>query len=248
MDQSFWPVELEVFSRSRLFRSSPFKLGQGTFSSRQVLDRIRPQLTSERIARLDEVVGQRTFNVVPVLENLYDLGNISAVFRSAEAFGFLEIDLVVPPGARFKSGNRVARGADKWLDLKIFKSPMDCVMALKSRGFRIYATTLENSQPIEDFDFSGPTAVVLGNEKEGVSSAMLAAVDGALRIPMTGFTQSFNISVAAAIGFYHIWRDRERRLGKSGDLSADQREVLLANYYLRCLDNPEAVLMPNSNR
>ncbi len=239
---TLWPAELEEFSRSKLFRNSPFKLGAGQFASREVIDRIRPQLTDDRIQRLDEVVAQRTFNVVPVLENLYDLGNISAVFRSAEAFGFLEVDLVVPAGARFKSGNRVARGADKWLDLKIFRTPGECVKDLKSRGFKIYATALENSQPIEKFDFSGPTAVVLGNEKEGVSPEMLKLVDGAMRIPMMGFTQSFNISVAAALSFYHIWRDRETRLGRSGDLSAEQQEILLANYYLRCLDNPDAIL------
>jgi tRNA (guanosine-2'-O-)-methyltransferase len=180
--------------------------------------------------------------VVPVLENLHDLGNISAVFRSAEAFGFLEVDLVVPPGSKFKSGNRVARGADKWLDLKIFKSPKDCVAYLHKRGFKVYATSLETSKPISDFDFSTPTAIVLGNEKDGVSKEMLDAADGRFRIPMLGFTQSFNISVAAALSFYHVWMDREKRLGTSGDLTAREREVLLANYYLRCLDNPESVL------
>lgn len=242
MEDSVWPAELEEFSRSRLFRSDSFRIGGEAYTAKQVIGAIRPQLTEERVRRLEDVVSKRTFNVVPVLENLHDLGNISAVFRSAEAFGFLEVDLVVPPGSRFKTGNRVARGADKWLDLKIFRTPKDCVAALHSRGFKVYATTLETSEPISEFDFSHSAAVVLGNEKDGVSKEMLKAVDGRFRIPMLGFTQSFNISVAAALSFYHIWMDREARLGRSGDLSAAEQEILLANYYLRCLDNPEAVL------
>jgi tRNA (guanosine-2'-O-)-methyltransferase len=233
---------IELFSRSRLARGPVLQVGDREYPTRDIIAAIGPQLTDERRARLAEVVANRTFNVIPVLENLYDLGNVSAVMRSQEAFGFLETNLVVPPGSRFKAANRVARGADKWLDIQIHRSVGECVADLKKRGFKVYATSLESSAPISELDFSKPTAIVLGNEKEGVSREMLKAVDGRFRIPMLGFTQSFNISVAAAICFYHIVRDREARLGQNGDLSDAQKENLLANYYLRCLDNPEAIL------
>lgn len=237
-----WPEELSSFSRSRLERGESFLVGDHIYSADQIVSTIGPQLTEERKQRLTQVIAQRTYRVVPVLENLYDLGNLSAVLRSAEAFGFLEVNLVVPPGARFKAANRVARGADKWLDLQIQRSPKACAEQLRARGFRIYATHLEASVPLEELDFSKPTAIVLGNEKDGVSAEMLAAVDGRFSIPMQGFTQSFNLSVAAALTFYQAWRDRNRRLGQSGDLTPTEQKILLANYHLRCLDNPEAVL------
>jgi tRNA (guanosine-2'-O-)-methyltransferase len=235
-------TDIEIFSRSRLSRTPTFQVGERTYSASEIVATIGPQLTEERRQRLSEVVRHRTYNVVPVLENLYDLGNMSAVFRSSEAFGFLEVDLVVPPGSRFKSANRVARGADKWLDIQVFKSARSCVENLKTRGFQVYATSLDSSVPIAELDFSRPTAIVLGNEKDGVSPEMLAAVDGRFRIPMQGFSQSFNISVAAAICFYHAWQDRDKRLGYSGDLTREEQEIVLANYYLRCLDNPEAIM------
>lgn len=237
-----WPEPLSEFKRSQLVRSGPIRVGENSYSIEQIIAKIGPLLTEDRRTRLAEVVARRTFNFIPVFENPYDLGNISAVMRSSEAFGFLETDLVVPEQSRFKAANRVARGADKWLDVHIFRSAKDCVGDLKRRGFQVFATHLEAAQPIENVDFAKPTAVVLGNEKDGVSPEMLAAVDGRFVIPMQGFTQSFNISVAAAVIFYHAWRQRTNVLGRCGDLNDQEQMQVLANYYLRCLDNPEAVL------
>ena len=238
------PEEILEFSRSRLVRQGLIKVGKLQLTAAEIIKRIAPLLTDERVTRLKEVVSRRTYNFVPVFENPYDLGNISAVMRSAEAFGFLECDLVIPPGSRFKAANRVARGADKWLDVQVFRSALDCVQDLHQRGFQVYATHLESAVPIEEVDFTKPTAVILGNEKDGVSREMLAAVDGRFIIPMQGFTQSFNISVAAALVFYHAWRARAyaNRSTSAGDLDEQQQQQVLANYYLRCLDNPEVVL------
>ncbi|MGE0763630.1 MAG: TrmH family RNA methyltransferase [Bdellovibrionales bacterium] len=235
------PDEILEFSRSRLTRQGPLVVGDLQLSAAEIVARIGPLLTDERRQRLEQVVAKRTYSFVPVFENPYDLGNISAVMRSCEAFGFLEFDLVIPPGSRFKAANRVARGADKWLDVHLYRSPKDCVAHLHQRGFQVYATHLESAVSIEKVDFRKPTAVVLGNEKDGVSKEMLDAVDGRFIIPMQGFTQSFNISVAAALTFYHAWRERERTVG-GGDLSEADRLQVLANYYLRCLDRPEAIL------
>ena len=234
-------IHLE-FSKSRLTKSEPFVLAGQELSAQAVIDLIRPLLTSERCARLEAVVASRSFSLVPVLENIYDFGNISAVMRSSEAFGFARVHLVTAPGARFKAANRVTKGAEKWLDVEIHRSPSDCVRQLKQSGFQVYATHLEAARPIAEIDFTRPTAVVFGNEKDGVSPEMLELVDGRFIIPMQGFSQSFNISVAAAIALYHGWHQRETRLGRSGDLTSKEQRILLANYYLRCLDNPESIV------
>lgn len=236
------PEELVEFSRARLTRQGPLVVGGKSFAPEALLDLIAPLLTDERKARLAKVVSGRTYGFVPVLESPYDLGNISAVMRSCEAFGFLEVDLIIPPGSKFKTANRVARGADKWLDVQIYRSNLECAKSLKDRGFQIFATHLSATVQIEELDFSKPTAVVLGNEKDGVTNEMLDLVDGSFVIPMSGFSQSFNISVAAALVFYHAWRDRHLKLGSSGDLTGQQLQQVLANYYLRCLDNPEIIL------
>lgn len=227
------------FKKSILTLEEPFNFGAAQYTASQVITKIEPLLTRERVERIKKVIEERTFNFVPVMENIYDRGNVSAVMRSAEAFGFLQSHLIEPKDAKFKAANRVTKGADKWLDVRTSTSARATVEELKNKGFQIFATHLEASMPLSEVDFSKPTAVVLGNEKEGVSEEMVQLCDGRIIIPMVGFSQSFNISVAAALIFYHAYQDRLKKLGRSGDLSEHEALMVTANYYLRCLDNPD---------
>jgi tRNA (guanosine-2'-O-)-methyltransferase len=200
-----------------------------------ILQDLEPYLTPERKARIDEVLRGRTFDVATVCEGLYDRGNISAVLRSAEAFGFAPVH-VIENGERFKEANRVSKGADKWLEVRKWKTTAECVTHLKEQGYQICVTALDAAKPLQEIDFSRPSAFVLGNEKDGVTQEMKDLADHRVIIPMRGFVQSFNISVAAAIGLYHIFEQRQRG-GISGSLSEEEREILRAQYYLRTLDS-----------
>jgi tRNA (guanosine-2'-O-)-methyltransferase len=194
-------------------------------------------LTPERRRKIDEVAQLRNFSNAVVLENIYDRGNASAVMRSAEALGFVQMHLI-ELGEKFKESQRTTAGADKWLEVKKWKSTGDCIRSLKAEGHQIVVTHLDaTSKPIDQVDFSNPTALVLGNEKDGVSREMIEAADHRVVLPMTGFVQSYNISVAGALCFYHIYMDRVRRLGKCGDLSLKEQRILQAEYYLRSLDS-----------
>lgn len=216
-------------------------VGEKAATATQIIEALQDHMTPERKARLDEIVAQRSLHVMPVLENIYDQGNVSAVMRSSEAFGFIGMYLIDKPGARFKAANRVTKGADKWLDVRPHQSPESAVADLKKRGYQIWATDLDTQHSIDTLDWSRPIAVVLGNEKDGVSPEMKSMVDGTFRIPMLGFSQSFNISVAAALVFYHAHLEI-RKLGPQALLSEAERRQVLANYYLRCFENPEALL------
>jgi tRNA (guanosine-2'-O-)-methyltransferase len=208
----------------------------------QVIKLLEPLLTPERVAKIRRVISHRTYSVVPVLENIYDRGNTSAVMRTAEALGYQSVH-VIETGERFKAANRVTQGADKWLDVTRWKSTTDCALQLKSLGYKIYATQLdERAVPISEIDCTQPLALVLGNEKDGVSRELLAHADASVIIPMEGFVQSFNISVAAAISLYHVYRERIQRLGNQGDLTDQESTVLRALYYLRSSKNPDRLL------
>lgn len=233
------------FSRSKLAWSPEIAVGELNLPVEKIIENLEPHMTAERVQRLREVVDQRSLHLIPVLENIYDRGNVSAVMRSSEAFGFLRMYLVDRPGAKFKAANRVTRGAEKWLDVNSFNDPRDTVKALKSEGYQIWATDLNTRHEIADIDWTKPTAVVLGNEKDGVSPEMLELVDGRFRIPMLGFSQSFNISVAASLVFYHVHLEA-KKLGEKAKLTPEQRRQVLANYYLRCFDNPEDILRRKS--
>ena len=205
-----------------------------------ILDLLGPQLTPERNKRILEVIQHRTFNVAVVCESIYDRGNISAAMRSAEAFGFAPFH-VIETASKFKNANRVTRGSEKWLEIKKWKTTKECVSHLKSQGRKLIVTSLDANISIDEIDFSQSCAVVLGNEKEGVSEEMLAAADYRIKIPMYGFVQSFNISVAAALCLYHISQKR-KQLNISSELNQTQEKILQALYTLRTLDSAEEQL------
>lgn len=199
-------------------------------------------LTPERRARIEQVVSERSTSIIPVCEDLFDRGNVSAVLRSAEAFGLGEVHLI-QTHEKFKESQRTTAGADKWLEIRQWKKTRDCILHLKERGYQIVATHLApKSVPLHDLDFSQPTAIVLGNEKEGVSPELVALADHCAIIPMRGFVQSFNISVAASLSFYVASRQREQKRGRFGDLSPEHQERLKATFALRTLDSGVATL------
>jgi len=219
-----------------------FTFGGQVWTPDRIADTLRPFLSYERIERIEQVLDGRTNTVATVVEGLINLGNISAVMRSAEALGCQPFHIITGKGP-FKNSPRTTQGADKWLDLFYWEKPEDCVAYLKEEGYTVLVTHLDDeSVPIGEIDFSNKTALVFGNEKEGVSPGMLSLADRHCIIPMVGFVESFNISVAAAVGLYHAYRDRLSRQGYHGDYTEKRRQITRAVYYLRSVYNADAIL------
>lgn len=228
------------FEKKHLILDSDIQIGDHQISPDWILKNLSPMLTDDRNQRLQNVANERSLHLVPVLENIYDRGNVSAAMRSAEGLGFIRMMLVESELAKFKAANRVTRGAEKWLDLDIVRTPAEAVKKLKAQGYQVVATDLNTPYTVADVDFGKPTAVVLGNEKDGVSPEMLSLVDKSFKIPMTGFSQSFNISVAASVLFYHVaWTQRQNPKLKVDSKTA---KAIYANYILRTFDNPESIV------
>jgi tRNA (guanosine-2'-O-)-methyltransferase len=225
----------------RFPHTAEFTIGDQTFTPEQIFEGLSPHMTDHRRDLLAEVVARRTYSVVPVLDGIYDRGNVSACMRSAEALGYQHVHVVESQDG-FKAANRVTQGADKWLDVTKWDQPRPCLEKLRADGYQVVATYLGATKPIHEVDFTRPTAIVFGNERDGVSSATLEAADETVIIPMKGFVESFNISVAAAIALFHIMQDRDAAGGHS-DLSEDEIRILLASYYLRSYENHADVLL-----
>ncbi|AGH95904.1 TrmH family RNA methyltransferase [Pseudobdellovibrio exovorus] len=210
-------------------------------TTEDVLQHVYPLLTEERRQKIERVTAGRCFDISVVLESIYDRGNISAVMRTAEGLGFSNFH-VIETFEKFKEANRVTQGADKWVEVKKWKTTRDYIDFAKKNKIRICVTSLEASKPIHEVDFTSPLALVLGNEKSGVSPEILEAADERVIIPMPGFVQSFNISVAGALCLYQIYQDRLRRRGQVQDVTPEQIEILKAHYALRTLDSAEDIL------
>ena len=125
--------------------------------------------------------------------------NASAVMRSCEVFGVQNMNVIEQRFGK-RIDKQIAMGAQKWVDITPFDSVSNCIDTLKSKGYQIIATTPHTDDcDLENFDFSKPSALCFGTEKEGLSEEIMQKADGFLKIPMVGFTESLNISVSAAI-------------------------------------------------
>lgn len=195
-----------------------------------ICDALADMLTDERIGRIDAIIDARLGSVVTCLEDTYDPHNAAATIRTIEALGLQELH-VIETGNRLSVAGGVTRGAHRWIDLVRWASPDDAVRALRSRGFRVYATAPSAATAIEQLDMATPIAVVFGNEHAGVSAAAIAACDGTIGVPMFGFTESLNLSVTVGIVMSRIASRRREWLGVAGDLDLDRREWLRARWF-----------------
>ena len=238
-------------------------MGGVAYPAETVQHVLDPYLSDERRARIEAVVASRAFGVVPVLEGLVDPGNVNAVLRSAEGLGFGAAHVVGLEGdaaalaAQVEAGDepavedrraarRASQGADKWVEVRSWRDPADYVAWVHRRGGRVAVTALrDDALPIAAWDFSQPTALVVGNEHAGASDAMLAAADAALLLPIDGFVQSYNVSVAAALALYHARADRA---GRHADLDGAQRRTLVAHYTARAVPLAPALLAEHARR
>lgn len=211
------------------------------FTAEEVVRHLTPFLTPERAARIGRVVASRTRSVVPVLEGLYDRGNVSAVIRSAEALGYQEAH-VIDTSPHFKQARRVTQGAEKWVDVREWGETRACVEALRGAGYRICVAHLGGECTLRELDAGVKTALVFGNEHAGPSAEMLALADARFEVPMSGFVESFNISVAAALCLYDFRERRAALPGGHGDLGAEDRMELTAAFYLRGIEHAEQIL------
>ncbi len=162
------------------------------------------------------VLNERTKHFTVAIEDIYQPHNASAVIRSCEIFGIQDVH-IIENKYKFDTSNQVTKGAQKWLDFTYYKketanNTLSCIDKLRSNGYQIIATTPHNdSCMLQDFDINQKSAFFFGVEKEGLSKDVMKNADGFLKIPMVGFTESLNISVAAAI----ILQDLHMRIKKS---------------------------------
>jgi tRNA (guanosine-2'-O-)-methyltransferase len=168
--------------------------------------------TEERIARVRGVLSRRQPDLRVVLEEVTNTHNANAVLRTCDAAGILNVDVISAAGESLPINKAITTRADKWLDIRYHQVAAACLGDLKERGFRIAATDLgPGAVPHDAIDYTKPTAIVFGNEKEGLSAEALALADDRIRIPMFGMVQSLNLSVSVGVILYEAVRQRTVR-------------------------------------
>ena len=187
-------------------------------------------VTEKRRNLFLQVLEERTRHFTVAIEDIYQPQNAAAVVRSCEVFGVQDV-YVVENKYSFYASNQVAKGAQKWLSFHNFSerelaNTTKCIDSLREKGYQIIATTPHNdSTMLPDFDITKKSAFFFGVEKEGLSDEVLEKADGSLKIPMVGFTESLNISVAAAIILQYV-TGRAKAAGIPWQLTDQEKEAL----------------------
>lgn len=166
-------------------------------------------VTVSRWALFEKVSSARTRYITVAVENLFQSHNASAVIRSCECFGVQDVHFIENE-YEYQVNDEISMGSDKWIDIYRYNSSASntaaCLKTLKQAGYRVIATVPRpEAVSIYDFDVTqGRFALLFGTEKEGLSDEALSLADEFIYIPMKGFTESFNISVSAALSLFHL--------------------------------------------
>ena len=178
-------------------------------------------ITENRKDKFLNILSQRTRHFTVAIDDIFQLDNASSVMRSCEVFGFQELNVVEEKYGK-TIDKEIAMGAQKWVDVERFNSVTTCIDSLKTKGYRIIATSPhEDSCLMDEFDITQPAALFFGTERLGLSEEVLSRADGFLKIPMCGFTESLNISSSAAIILQNL-TSRLRKSDVKWQLSEDE--------------------------
>lgn len=202
-------------------------------------------LSGQRIENLRRILNARLEDIVVVLDNLFDPHNMGAIVRTVEALGIQDIH-VIEQDTPLDLSAKVTRYSDKWISIHTHESVRACIDCLRKEGFQIVVAQMtETAVPIHDFEVyeDSKIAVVVGNEHAGASEEICKLADVHTIIPMYGFTESYNVSVATALilGDF-VNRKRSAILPETGTLSETRKMMLYDQWLQKAVKKSELLL------
>ncbi len=189
-------------------------------------------VTENKREKIERVLAERTRHLTVLLEDIYQPHNAAACLRSCDCLGVQDVH-VVERGHTYRPKNGVALGSEKWLTMHRYHGAASAIETLKTHGYRLVATTPnEDGYTPATLPLDKPVALLFGTEEHGLSEKALAAADDTLRLPMHGFTQSYNISVTVALTLSRL-TERLRESDIDWQLSEAEKSQLTLEFYRR---------------
>jgi tRNA (guanosine-2'-O-)-methyltransferase len=203
-------------------------------------------ITEKRYDLFNKVLEERTRYITVALEDIYQKHNASAVLRTCDCFGIQDVHIIENRN-EYKLSKQVTMGSDKWLTLNNYNEEnkdnlITSINNLRTKGYRIVATTPHtNDVSLESFDLSkGKVALFFGTELDGLTDTMLENADEFLKIPMHGFTESFNISVSASI-ILHSLSSKLRDTNVDWKLSDKEKDSLILEWMRKTIKKSDLI-------
>ena len=195
-------------------------------NKREIIDYLRNFISEERYKRIQEIASQRTRHVSIVVENLYQSHNMSAILRTAECLGIQDV-YSIENDFQYQISQQVSLGAHKWLSIYQYNeqknNTLQCLNAIKNQGYKIIATLPhQNDCLLDEIPINEKTAFVFGTELDGLTQEAISMADSFVKIPMYGFTKSYNVSVSVALTMMNVC-ERLRKSEINWKLSEDER-------------------------
>jgi len=198
----------------------------------ELTDFLGSHITDNKREKIVSVLNERTRHFTVLLEDIYQPHNASACLRSCDCLGLQDVHIVESRND-YRPNNNVSMGSSKWLTLHRYHRAEPAIETLEARGYRLIATSPnEDGYDLSTLPIDKPVALLFGSEHKGLSASALAAAEGYLRIPMYGFTESFNISVTLALAISRLV-ERLRAAGIAWQLSEAEKKELTLHFYRR---------------
>ncbi len=213
---------------------------------KELINHLSEVITPERFDLINKTIKDRTRYMTVILEDIYQPHNASAVLRSCDCFGVQDVHIIENRN-EYTVNPDVARGATKWLDLHKYNetenNTLSTINKLKNKGYRIIATSPHyNDVDLENFDVNkGKFALMFGSEGPGLSKIALENADEFMKIPMLGFTESFNISVSAAIILHHL-SSKMRHLNLNYKLTESEQDDTILEWLKRSIKKSDMIV------
>lgn len=207
---------------------------------KELINYLTKFVSEERAKKFEDVVHKRSRHLTVVLEDIYQPHNASAVLRSCDCFGIQDIHIIENKNL-YSVNEDVALGSSKWLNLIKYKNTISCIDELKKQGYKIIATSPhKNDCTIQELDILPKTALVFGTELKGISEEVSLHADGFVKIPMFGFTESFNISVSAALCL-HTLIHKLHSSAINWELNELEKEQILLQWLRNSINRSELI-------
>lgn len=207
-------------------------------ADQEIIEYLSGYVSENKKGKIARILEDRTRHISLLLEDIYQPHNASACLRSAECLGIQDIHIIETQN-EYKPNNEVSLGSSKWLTLHRYHKTASCLDTLKSRGYHLVATSPEEGgYDLKTLPLDRPVALLFGTEERGLKPETLAAAESTLRLPMYGFTQSYNISVTVAMALSRLV-ERLRDSDIEWQLSEKEKEEITLSYYRRIVTRHE---------
>lgn len=185
-------------------------------------------MTPERFKRITDLLDKRQPDLTVCLEQVHKTHNLSAIIRTADTIGIHNVHAIYTTESRWLSGGR-ASGSQKWVKVTEQPDTETAIKLFKQQGMQVLATNLsDRAKDFREIDYTKPTALILGQERDGISDTALEMADHHVVIPMFGMVESLNVSVAGALIMYEAQRQRlEAGMYDSPKLNDEIRNQIL---------------------